>query len=243
MILRIFTRSAYPLLNQENLGSFQALPGSKGEMAFAFPRSGARLIRVLDVAAVVWIAGWVVLAVFVGREVRQLRQLSDTVVVAGVAVEDTGDLLDSLRSVPFVGGRVGDLAGQVRAAGRSARVSGRASRDSTDNLSVLLALAIGLIPTLPLLGLYAPLRVAWMRESRAIRRALDESSDDRVLDEFLARRAVATLPYQDLRAVSPNPYRDLEEGRFDALARLELERLGLGRRNRLTPRRAGTREA
>jgi hypothetical protein len=225
------------------LGSFQALRGTKKEMALTFPRSGARLIRVLDVAAVIWIAGWIVLAVLVGREVRQLRQLSDTVVVAGVAVEDTGDLLGSLQDVPFVGGRVSALAGQVRAAGRSARESGRASRTSTDDLSVLLALAIGLIPTLPLLGLYVPLRLAWTRESRAIRRALVEASNDRVLDEFLARRAVAALPYQDLRAVSANPYRDLEEGRFDALARLELERLGLGRPSRLTAGRPGTREA
>jgi hypothetical protein len=198
-------------------------------MALAFPRAGARLIRVLDVAAVVWMATWIVLGFLVAREVRHLRELSDTVVVAGVAVEETGDLLASLEGVPFVGSQVGDVAERVREAGRSARASGADSRDSTQNLSVLLGLSIGLIPTLPLLGLYAPLRVAWTRETRAVRRALATRPSDPVLTEFLARRAVATLPYQELQAVSPDPFRDLEEGRFEALADRELERLGLSR--------------
>jgi hypothetical protein len=198
-------------------------------MALAFPRAGARLIRVLDVAAVVWMATWIVLGFLVAREVRHLRELSDTVVVAGVAVEETGDLLASLEGVPFVGSQVGDVAERVREAGRSARASGAASRDSTQNLSVLLGLSIGLIPTLPLLGLYAPLRVAWTRETRAVRRALAARPSDPVLTEFLARRAVATLPYHELQAVSPDPFRDLEEGRFEALADRELERLGLSR--------------
>ena len=66
----------------------------------------------------------------------------------------------TLDDVPFIGGRVGEVAKEVREAGASARESGRESRDSTDDLSVLLALSIGLIPTL-LLGLYAPLRIAW----------------------------------------------------------------------------------
>jgi hypothetical protein len=196
-------------------------------MGIAFPLPGVRLIRALDLAVAVWVVAWVVLALLVGREVRDLRQLSDTVVVAGVAIEETGDLVESLGSVPFVGGRVGEVANRVRAAGRSAQASGRDSRDSTENLSILLALSIGLIPTLPLLGLYAPLRVTWTREARAVRRALAASSPDPVLKEFLARRAVLNLPYQELRAVSPDPFRDLEEGRFDELAARELERLGL----------------
>lgn len=199
-------------------------------MAVAFPSAGVRLIRLLDAAAVVWVAAWIVLALLVGREVRNLRELSDTVVVAGVAVEETGDLLGSLGSVPLVGGQVAGVAERVREAGRSAQASGRDSRGSTGDLSLLLALSIGLIPTLPLLGLYAPLRIAWTREARAVRRALAASPDDRVLNEFLARRAVANLPYEDLRAVSANPFQDVAEGRFDSLADRELERLGLRRR-------------
>jgi hypothetical protein len=198
-------------------------------MGIAFPRSDARLIHVLDVVVVLWVAAWIVLAVLVGREVRNLRELSDTVVLAGVAVEDTGDLVSALEDVPFVGGRVNEVAERVREAGESAQVSGRESRDSTEDLSILLALSIGLIPTLPLLGLYAPLRVAWTRDSRSVRGALANDGADLRLDEFLARRAVANLSYGELLAVSTDPYGDLEAGRFGALADRELERLGIQR--------------
>jgi hypothetical protein len=203
-------------------------------MGMAFPRPSARLVHVLDLAALLWVAGWIVLALFVAREVRALRELSDTVVTAGVAVEDTGRLLGSLQDVPFVGDRVGEAAASVREAGESAQVSGRDSRETTENLSVLLALAIGLIPTLPLLGLYVPLRLTWMRESRAIRRSLASAPEDRVRDEYLARRAIGNLSYLDLQAASKDPFRDLDEGRFKALADLELARLGLRRQARLS---------
>lgn len=200
-------------------------------MALAFPTAGVRLVRVLDVAAVLWVALWIVLALLVGREVRNLRELSDTVVTAGVAVEQTGGLVRTLGNVPFLGSRVSGVADEVEAAGRSAQESGRDSRDSTENLSVLLALCIGLIPTLPLLGLYLPLRWTWTHEARAVRRALRFRPDDPLLTEFLARRAVVNFSYDRLLAVSQQPYRDLEEGQYDALARLELERLGIQRRS------------
>jgi hypothetical protein len=199
-------------------------------MGIAFPRSEAGLIHALDVAVVLWVAAWIVLAIFVGREVRDLRELSDTVVLAGVAVEDTGELLATLDNVPLIGGQVGDVAQEVQEAGASARQSGRESRDSTEDLGVLLALSIGLIPTLPLLGLYAPLRIAWTRDVRSVRRALVEGSTEAVLNEFLARRAAANLSFDDLRAVTADPYGDLAAGRFDGLADRELERLGLRRR-------------
>jgi len=196
-------------------------------VGLAFPTAGVRLIRVLDVVAVLWVALWVVLALFVGREVRDLRDLSDTVVTAGVAVEQTGGLVRTLDNVPFLGARVSGVAEQVEEAGRSAQQSGRESRDSTEDLSVLLALCIGLIPTLPLLGLYLPLRWTWTNEARAVRRALQNRQGDPLLIEFLARRAVANFSYDRLLLVSDKPYRDLEEGRYQPLAGLELERLGI----------------
>jgi len=93
--------------------------------------------------------------------------------------------------------------------------------------TVLLALSIALIPTLPLLGLYLPLRWAWTNDARAVRRALKRAPTDPLLVEFLARRAVSNFPYDKLLAVSPQPFKDLEEGRYDSLAGLELDRLGI----------------
>jgi hypothetical protein len=206
-------------------------------VGIAYPAPGSRLVRFLDVAVIVWIAGWLVLALLVAREVRDLRELSDTVVVAGVAIEDTGDVVDSLGSVPLVGGQVGQVADRVREAGRTAQVSGRESRSSIDDLSVLLALAIGLVPTLPLLALYAPLRIAWSRDASAVRRAVELDASDPVLLELLARRALLTQPYERIRAVTSDPFQDLEEGRFAPLADLELDRLRIRPRSSVRPSR------
>lgn len=227
MILLMFTKRVFPRLKMRKQGSVSAPAGTSGDVGIAYPVPGAKLVRLVDIAVLVWIAGWLVLALLVGREVRDLRELSDTVVVAGVAVEDTGDLVDSLGSVPLVGGEVGQVADRVREAGRSAQVSGRESRSSIDDLSVLLALAIGLVPTLPLLALYAPLRIAWARDARSVRRAVESRGSDPILLELLARRALLTRPYEQIRAVTSDPFRDLEQGRFGPLADLELRRLGL----------------
>jgi hypothetical protein len=207
------------------------------DVGIAYPVPGARLVRLLDIAVVVWIAGWLALALLVAREVRDLRELSDTVVVSGVAIEDTADLVDSLGSVPLVGGQVGQVADRVREAGRSAQVSGRESRSSIDDLSVLLALAIGLVPTLPLLVLYAPLRIAWSRDASAVRRAVESDASDPVLLELLARRALLTQPYERIRAVTSDPFRDLEQGRFAPLAGLELNRLRIRPNSSVRPSR------
>jgi hypothetical protein len=185
-----------------------------------------RTIRILDAALVVWVAAWIVFGVAISREVHGLTKLSDTVVKAGTALERTGSALGGLRSLPVVGGRIGTVEDQARVAARSARASGRSSRKNIEDLSLLLGLAVAIVPSLPALFVYVPFRLARAREARALQQAVSGSADDPALWEFLARRAVDNLPYDRLRQVSPNPWRDLEEGRFEALAVLELARLG-----------------
>ena len=191
--------------------------------------SSGRAIRVLDACLVVWMVAWIVLGIVIGREVQHLTKLSDTVVTAGQAVQETGQALHSLEGVPFVGGRIAALDRRIEAAGRSAVASGRDSRSSIGRLAVLLAVSIAVMPTVPLLALYAPFRISRRREVRAVRRAARESGSDPAFDEFLARRAAENLPYHRLREISANPWRDLEEGRYGALADAELRRLGLRR--------------
>jgi hypothetical protein len=184
-------------------------------------------IRVLDLVVVGWVIAWVVVGILVGIEVRNLRRLSDTVVSAGVAVEATGRALAPLGNLPLVGDQVSRVRGQIQAAGRSAEQSGLDSRDTIGRLSVLLTVSIILIPTVPLAAIYVPLRLSWRRDVRAVRRSLGRSADDPVFTEFLARRAAQHLPYHRLREITPNPWRDIESGRHDELARAELVRLGI----------------
>lgn len=194
-----------------------------------FPRPSRRTMLLLDVALLGWIAAWIVLGTAVAREVRGLRNLSTTVVLAGQSLEQTADLIGGLAGVPFVGDDVGNLAERVRQTGRSARRNARVSRESVEDLSVLLGVSIGLIPTIPLVALYLPLRLRWRSEARTIQRALLRDPPDPSLEHYLALRATQTIPYERLRAISDDPVADLLAGRTAALASAELERLGLRR--------------
>jgi hypothetical protein len=195
-------------------------------------------VRVVDLLVVAWIVTWIVLGVVISREVRDLRRLGDTMVKAGAAVEETGRAIGTLGGLPFVGPRIRQVQGRIEAAARSAVASGRESRRSAERLGVLLGVSIALIPTLPLLALYVPARLSWVMDVRSVRRSVRRAGDDPVFLEFLARRAAENLPYDRLRDVSPNPWRDIEDGRYEPLARAELRRLGL--RDSLSERRKVT---
>jgi hypothetical protein len=198
----------------------------------------ARAMRWLNVAVVVWAVFWIGLGTYTGYEVNALHTLSNTVVKAGKASASAGNALEAISNIPLVGGRVGSLAAQAVSAGRSAESSGASSKTTIDQLAILLGLAIGLIPTVPLLSLYIPLLVSWRRDRKAVRRAVEQWDGEPGLDEFLARRAQAHLPFAELRGYADERTGALENR--DALAAAELRRLGLDartrRRMRLTAR-------
>jgi hypothetical protein len=193
------------------------------------PSTSGRLVRVIDGILVLWVVAWIAVGLAVARDVRNLTALSDTVVQAGTAVGETGRALRALDGLPFVGERIGQVAGQIDAAAAQAVRSGRESRDSVQSLSVLLGFSVGVIPTLPILAMYVPFRISRAREVRAIRKAAARAQGDPMFEEYLAHRAVENLPYHRLREITPNPWRDLEEGRHSVLADAELDRLGLRR--------------
>jgi hypothetical protein len=114
--------------------------------------------RLLDLLLVAWVVGWGVLAYQVAAEVRGLSDLSETVTETGVAVRESGQALDSLSGLPLVGDQVSEPAERIERAGQSAIESGRSTRDSIETLSVLLAIAIGGIPLVAVLGIYTQLR-------------------------------------------------------------------------------------
>lgn len=202
-------------------------------MSLSHPRSpSARLIRGLDVALVVWAGSWVVIAVMLGVRVRGLAELSDTVTDAGRSVLAGGSELTALKEVPFIGTELAEVGARLERAGTEAVERGHRARRSIESLSWLLTFAVGIAPTVPILAIYLPFRWARVREVRTIRRAVERSGDDPLLEEFLARRAAENLPYHVLRRVSDNPWRDMEHGRFGPLAQAELDRLGIRRRGR-----------
>jgi hypothetical protein len=193
------------------------------------PSTSGLMIWIIDAVLVVWAFAWIIIGLAVARDVRNLSALSDTVVRAGTAVGETGRALRALEGLPFVGDRIAGVARQIDAAASQAVRSGRESRESVHDLSVLLGYSVAVIPTLPILAIYTPFRVSRVLEVRAIRKAADRARGDPMFEEYLAHRAVENLPYHKLREITPNPWRDLEAGRHSALAEAELRRLGLRR--------------
>ena len=121
-------------------------------MVWAPPSRG--FVRLLGVFVVLWTAVWILMGIWTRHEVGTLRQLSNTVITSGRAVKQTGDALQGLRAIPFVGGDVARIGRQVSAAGLDARRSGRSSRTAVDNLATLLGVAVALVPTVPMIALF-----------------------------------------------------------------------------------------
>jgi hypothetical protein len=190
----------------------------------------ARSMRWLNLGVALWAAFWIGLGTYTGYEVNALRTLSDTVVKAGQASVAAGSALSTIGRIPLVGGSVGSLGAQAAAAGRSAESSGASSKATIDQLAILFGIAIGLIPTVPLLALYIPLRLSWRRDRDSVRRAVAQWDGEPGLQEFLARRAIAHLPFHELRELGYDGSQDSEAN--GELAAAELRRLGLDRTTR-----------
>lgn len=197
-------------------------------MGVAYPViSDRKLLRAFDVGVVLWIIIWVTMSIATFIEVRSLRQLSTTLMRSSDVLADTADVLGSIEDVPLVGSEVEEVHTSVRAAAESARASGLESRDNISDLSILLGVVIFLVPVVPVLFLYLPLRLAWKREVAAISSAIAASGDDPTFKEFLARRATQNLGFHRLQELGINPWRALESERYEELSKAELERLGI----------------
>jgi hypothetical protein len=179
----------------------------------------------LDLLVALWVALWVWVGIAVGHQVTRLDALGDTAGQVGHTVVGVGD---ALRGLPLIGGQLSGPADSVRAAGEDAIRSAQGARTDVHRLAFGLGASIALIPTLPLLLLYLPPRLAGERDRRALLRTLADGAPDHV-DELLARRALVHLPYRRLGRVSADPIGDLAAGRHRALADAELARLGVRR--------------
>lgn len=191
-----------------------------------------RTVALLDGLVVFWVVLWAVVAAWSAYEVWQLAELSTTTAESGQALDRAGRAFENLEPVPIVGDDSARLGGELRRTAADIVLSAREAGQGTRRLSVLLGLSVFCLPLTPVVGFYAPLRLSWARGRREVARALRQRPAHRSLDAYLARQAVAHLPFQVLRDVSPDPFSDIDSGRYDRLADAELARLGLRRPTR-----------
>lgn len=187
-----------------------------------------------DLAAVVATALFTALGVLAGAHVAALAELHDAMREGAHALELTAQAVALVQQVPFIGDDAGRLAGSVRETATSVRASATTVQEEMQALGLIVALVIAAIPLIPLLLVYAPLRIARGRELRGLRRMLHGPVEP-ALVEHLARAAVRRVPYRELRRVSPHPWLDVEQGRHGHLAAVELRRLGIRSPAWLTP--------
>lgn len=183
------------------------------------------LTNLMDLAVALWVCVWIAIGVAIGVEVSHLSALSRTVVKEGLAVHTVGTTLRSLGGIPLIGHAIAADARAVQAAGASAVASGSASESAIGTLSVLLAIAVAALPSVPVLIFYLPARVQRRRDAVAVRQALRDPGRAEELRVFLAHRALHTLGYRRLSYLGVRPGGSLSEEELTTLARAELRRL------------------
>jgi len=158
-------------------------------------------------------------------ELPGIGRLGGTVSSLGEAVAAIGGAISEL---PLLGDRLDAPAQAVTEAGRDAVASAEEARRSADRVGVLLGISIALVPTVPVLLLYLPGRLAAARERKTLTRALAAGRTPE-LEALLAERAVLHLPYHRLHRVSADPHADLRDRRHGPLADAELDWYGVPR--------------
>jgi hypothetical protein len=175
-----------------------------------------------DALVATWVVVWALAGYTAGRTLDRLSAVPRSAEGAGTAVVHTGESIRDV-DVPVVGAPFKGVGGQVIAAGRKAEQQARAGESKVHRASVFFGLAIWLVPTLPLLLIYGPVRMARGRETRSLKVLLRDHRDDPALDQLLAIRAIAHLPYSRLRALGAPGAADR------VLADAELAREGITR--------------
>jgi hypothetical protein len=169
-----------------------------------------------DAAVAVWVVAWI----WAGT---RLHGLVSRLAGPGEDVEGAGSSLaaaaDRGGDVPVLG-RAFDA---VAEGGRALERAGTAQQDAVGTLALVLGLLLSLLPIAWLLARWLPGRLTWVRDATAARALVDAGGDTRLF----ALRALATASLPALRRAEADPLGAYEAGRLEALASLELQRLGI----------------
>jgi hypothetical protein len=175
-----------------------------------------------DLGLVAWTVAWAVLARVVNGAVLVLAEPGRAVEDLGSSVAGTmASAAEAAEDVPVVGNELARPFDALGSAGSSVGGAGQAAQDAVGTLAAVLAVVLVALPVGWLLLRWVPWRLGWAREARAARQ---------VDPEVLAARALATAPLSrlaELPAGTAAAWRDGDPDAIRALARLELDRLGL----------------
>ena len=187
---------------------------------------------VADIATWVWVAFWAVIAFRVHNAIAGYAEAGRALERGGTAIRDAGTHLgSSLDGLPLVGHGVGDVARSAFAgAGVPFTFVGSELVDFITLLARVLAILIAGVAIVPWLSRYLPWRAVRLAELRSATTAIRSRPGPAArgsLDRLLASRALHRLSWEQMLVHSRDPLGDFVAGRYEGLARAELESVGL----------------
>ncbi len=190
--------------------------------------AGTRTRQVVtDLFIVAWLWFWIWLATKLYDLVLELEVPGQKLAGAGDGMAGgLSSAAGSADKVPGVGGSLASPFNHAADAARSLADAGHQEVQVAHDLAWALALLLLVGPVLVVLLVWLPLRVRWIRRASAALGVRDGTAGR----DLLALRALSSQPLRRLAAIDPDPvgaWRAGDESTVDALARLELRRLGL----------------
>jgi len=182
---------------------------------------------ITDLIVVVWVYLWIRAGLWVHEMVEKLAVPGQRLQSAGGGIADNlADAGTKVGRVPLVGDQLVKPFNGAADAARSIAEAGRQQEQIVDQMALVLALVSVAVPLALVLFLWLPLRVGWMRRA-GVAAAVRDAPAGR---DLLALRALASAPLSDLTRLGPDiaqSWRNGDAGAVDALAELELRKLGL----------------
>jgi hypothetical protein len=194
---------------------------------------------VADLATAVWVALWAYLGLQLYSALAELASIGTSIGDAGSGFESAGNSLEVILSqIPLVGEGAGNIVRDAFAGIGGPLVDAGAD---LERLLLIIAAVLGLLlvatALIPWLNRYGPWRRRRWRDLnagdrviRGYRAGRESRAAAEVVQRVLATRAMYRLEYSELLDQTSDPIGDFVEGRYDGLAKAELESVGLRER-------------
>src|SRR5436305_8158791 len=185
---------------------------------------------VADLAALLWVAGWLYAGDLVYQAVMTLSIVADGVIAVGRQVNDAvSQVQQAVGGLPLVGPGLRADLNPLHGVPRTVMATGYQELQAIHHLALLLGGVVAGVPLLAVALIYVPLRRRRARGFRSLARMVRQPGANAVAAtmQVLAARALYTLPYERLLRYSRDPIGEWREGRYYNLARAAMAEEGL----------------
>jgi hypothetical protein len=185
-----------------------------------------------DVTTWAWVFLWTTIAGRLYLFISGFAEIGRSIRQGGINLVDAGDRVGTtLSGVPLIGTQARDAAvSAFGTAGQPFVFVGHELEQLILTIAAVLTFIVAVITLGPWLWRYVPWRARRLARVRAAHRAIRVAPREvskGAVDRLLASRALHRLSYAELLSHTPDPLGDFATGRYDRLARAELESVGL----------------